>query len=98
MHVKSICWYKGINSEGGNRIIEHGNHIMAYKYHIEDDQDDSALSNLMKQNHIDNPGKYKPWTGGVFWHSNLSLDIFLDVVMHLLFLGVVKAARDLISI
>ena len=51
---------KGINLEGSDRIIEHGNNIMAYKYHIENDENDSALSNLMKQDHIDNPGKYKP--------------------------------------
>ena len=74
--LKAYSGTKGIIVEGSSRIIKYGNNIMAYKYHIENNTDDSALSNLMKQDHIDNPGKYKPWTGGAFWHSDLSLDIF----------------------
>ena len=43
-----------------------------------------------------NSDKYNEWSGGVYWKSTLSLDSFCDVIMHLLFLGVTKASRDLL--
>ena len=35
--------------------------------------------------------------GGPFWKSPLSIDSFIDVIMRLLFLGIVKVTRELMS-
>ena len=61
--LKAYAGTKGINSEGSNRIIEHGNYIMAYKYTTVNTKENDVLPNVFQQDHIDNPGKYKPWTG-----------------------------------
>ena len=34
--------------------------------------------------------------GGVYWNSSISLDNFCDVIMHLLFLEITKASKDLL--
>ena len=74
--VKVYVGSKGINTHGSNKIIQHVNYIMAYNYHIANDTNDSTISEVIKQDYIDNTEKYKTWTGGPFWHSNLSLHFF----------------------
>ena len=37
------------------------------------------------------------WKGGPYWNSNLNLDQFIDVIMHLIFLGIIKATNGLIQ-
>ena len=45
---------------------------------------------------MSNPDKYNHWSGGPYWKSNMMLSQFIDVLMHLLFLGVTKSMRDVI--
>ena len=43
-----------------------------------------------------NKDRCEKWSGGVYWNSSVSLDDFCDVIMHLLFLGITKASKDLL--
>ena len=43
-----------------------------------------------------NEEKYKEWRGSDYWNSSMNLDNFVDVIMHLLFLGVAKASKELL--
>ena len=52
--------------------------------------------NLVQQNFTSNPKSFEQWTGGPYWRSPLKLNQFIDVVMHLLFLGVAKSAKEII--
>ena len=45
-----------------------------------------------------NSDRYEFWKGGVYWNSSLELDVFCDVIMHLLFLGITKASKELLSL
>ena len=46
---------------------------------------------------IANEGKYIPWHGSAFWNGKLELKQFVDALMHLIFLGVMKSTKKLIS-
>ena len=37
------------------------------------------------------------WQGGPYWNSNLKLDHFADVIMHLMYLEITKSTRVFIE-
>ena len=80
---------------GGQKIIEHSHNAMAYDFyenHLTSLNHDLIISDYTKF-----PEKYQQWKGeGDFWHSKMNAVQFMDVLMHLLFLGVTKSARELI--
>ena len=43
------------------------------------------------------PSKYKKWIGGPYYTGTLEIYQFLDCIMHLLFLGVVKTTKGVIT-
>ena len=51
----------------------------------------------MLSDYRNEPHKYEQWKGGVYWSSSSSIECFTDVIMHLLFLGIVKASKELLS-
>ena len=68
------------------------------KYIIEGESIDKAMKDIILSDYKVNADKYDFWNGGVYWNSSLSLDILCDVIMHLIFLGITKASRDLLSL
>ena len=86
-----------INTNGQNKIIEHCNNMKTLKIvqdrqHIDKNIKDTVLSDYKTE-----PHKYEQWKGGVYWNSSTTIDCFIDVIMHLLFLGIVKASKELLS-
>ena len=51
---------------------------------------------MIKSDHIKQPEKYQFWEGGPYWKSNFNLKQFVDVLMHLLFLGITKSTKELV--
>ena len=43
------------------------------------------------------PEKYLTWKGGPYWTSNIPFNVFIDVIMHLLFLGIVKSCKEMMT-
>ena len=84
----------GMNKLGSTKIIEHCENKMAYNLYENDVTD--ADGKLVMSDYAKHPDKYSHWKGGPFWQSNLHLFQFVDVLMHLLFLGVTKSTKDLI--
>ena len=57
------------------------------------DKDSVFIKNVAKKD----PDKFKPWKGGPYWSSNGEFNAFIDVIMHLLFLGVVKSIKEVMN-
>ena len=93
------CGAHGINVQGTKKLIDSVNNKLALEYHTSKD-----IQEVNKQNAdsllVDfkrNEKKYDIWCGGPFWNSSLSLNQFVDAIMHLVFLGVTKATQQLIN-
>jgi len=86
----------GISKLGSLKIIEHCNNKMAYQLY--EHQKTSAEKMLLEADQTKQPEKYKYWKGGPYWKSNLKLNQFIDVLMHLLFLGITKSTKELVFI
>ena len=67
----------------------HGINLASSKKLIE------RVQNCIAINYVNN--KFTLWKGGPYRNSNIKLDQFVDVIMHLIFLGITKSTRDLIQ-
>ena len=92
--LRSYTSLHGINKLGSTKIIEHCDNKMAYK--VYENNVTNADGKLVMCDYAKYPDKYSHWKGGPFWNSNLQLFQFVDVLMHLLFLGVTKSTKNLI--
>ena len=45
----------------------------------------------------ENQDLFREWNGGPYWDGSLQLHQFIDCLMHLLLLGIVRCSRDLIN-
>ena len=45
-----------------------------------------------------NEERYKEWRGSDYWNPSMNLDNFADMIMYLLFLGVDKASKEIVSL
>ena len=52
---------------------------------------------LLKTPRKNEPDKLKPWKGSAYWNSNVECNVSIDVIMHLLFLGVVKSIKEVMN-
>ena len=84
----------GINKLGSQKIISHCNNKMTYELY--DHEKTSAEKTVIQVDQVKQPQQYKFWEGGPYWKSNLNLNQFVDVLMHLLFLGITKSTRELV--
>ena len=50
---------------------------------------------LMKKKAIEISALFQKWQGGPYWTSNIKFKSFIDVIMHLLFLGVTKTCKEI---
>ena len=93
------CGAHGINVQGTKKIIDSVNNKLALEYHTSKDiqQVDKNNADSILVDFRRNEKKYEKWCGGPFWNSSLSLNQFVDAIMHLVFLGVTKATQQLIN-
>ena len=92
--VMSYTSSHGINRLGQNKIIAHCCNKMAHNLYKDEVNNEDGL--LVTQDYEKYPDKYCRWKGGPYWKSNLKLFQFVDVLMHLLFLGITKSTREII--
>jgi len=87
-----------ISNKGSLKIISHGNHAKKKKEQQENRKRKFPLIEEVDiiKNAEEFPDRYNQWKGGPYWNSPIKLIQFLDCLMHLLFLGIVKASRLLI--
>ena len=86
-----------INRTGQQKLIEHCNNMKALKMVQAEANIESNIKDTILSDYVNEPVKYELWKGGVYWRSSTSLECFTDVIMHLLFLGIVKASIELLS-
>ena len=89
------CW--AINKNGQQKLIDHCDNMKTMKIVREDVSVEENVKDVVLLDSQIEPDKYEQWKGGVYWRSSSSLNNFPDVIMHLLFLGVVKASKELLS-
>ena len=96
--VRSYVSTFGINQGGMNKIIEHCNSMKTLKnVTMGAGVDRNVRETILSDQRLNND-RYEFWKGGVYWNSSLELDVFCDVIMHLLFLGITKASKELLSL
>ena len=61
------------------------------------DSDIIEVYNDVKNDFVAHKDKFTLWKGGPYWNSNLNLYQYVDVIMHLVFLGVTKATQNLVQ-
>ena len=54
-------------------------------------------SDMIIKYSIENEDLFREWNGGPYWDGLLQLHQFIDYLMHLLFLGIVKSSSSLIT-
>ena len=62
--------------------------IVQYEQPIDNKTNHTVLSDYKIETQ-----KYEQWKGGVYWRSSTRLECFIDFIMNLLFLGIVKASK-----
>lgn len=50
--------------------------------------------NILKGDLVKHPENYQKWRGAPHWNSPVELHYLVDVIMHLLFLGIAKICKD----
>ena len=96
-NVKAYLSTFSMNNTGAN----HANHVITHCHSRK------ALQNAMKCSKMDsnsiriienakiNPEKYLLWKGGPYWTSNIPYHAFINVIIHLLFLDIVKPCKTM---
>ena len=54
-------------------------------------------SDIIIKHLTENEDLFREWNGGPYWDGPLQLHQFIDYLMHLLFLGIVKSSSSLIT-
>ena len=93
-NAKSYLSSHCINHNGYNHIITHSENIKALKQCNTSTENDTNV-NYIKTAARNNASDFEEWKGGAFWNGDINIDAFVDVIMHLLFLGVVKSYREI---
>ena len=101
-NVIAYCGVNGINLASSKKLNERVQNRIAIDYINNEDQQSSELKIIeafrdVKNDFMAHKDKFNLWKGGAYWNSNSKLDHFVDVIMHLIFLGITKATRNLIQ-
>ena len=79
----------GRNNAPITKIVENSEREYSYQYLKKTSTNKAGLNSLI---HLKNhqPSLFEEWTGCSIWRSPIEIHNVIDVIMHLLFLGVVK--------
>ena len=92
-NVRVFAAVNCISKEGQDKIIEHAENYLALQSSMLIHEED----NILEKDATMFPSKYKKWIGGPYYTGTLEIYQFLDCIMHLLFLGVVKTTKGVIT-
>ena len=100
-NVIAYCGVNGINLASSKKLNDKVQNRVAI-YYINNEYPQSSDSDVIEayndvQNNFLTHIKFTLWKGGPYWNSNLQLDQFVDVIMHLIYLGITKATNVLIE-
>lgn len=81
-------------------LIDNVNYKLALEYHTPNDMKNVDKSNaeFVIVEFMKNEERYKLWCGGPFCNRFLSLKQIVDAIIHMIFLGIIKATQQLISL
>ena len=101
-NVITYCGAHGINSAGSHKLIKRVQNCIAIDYinnkHAQSmDSDVIEAYSDVNNYFITKKDMFPLWKGGMYWNSDLKLHQFIDVIMHLMFLGIIKATHLLIQ-
>ena len=101
-NVIAYCGVHGINLASSKKLIERVKNKIAIDHINSQDQqsydsDIIEVYNDVKNDFVAHKDKFTLWKGGPYWNSNLNLYQFVDVIMHLVFLGVTKSTQNLVQ-
>ena len=63
------------------------------KYVQEEENFETSTKDMVLPHYNVQPYRYEELNGGVYWRSSTSLESFVDVIIHLLFLETIKATK-----
>ena len=92
----SILDSYGINSYASTKIIDNAERSFSYLC-LEKSSDNPSGFQSLVQLKKHQPSLFEVWNGCAIWKSPVDIDHVIDVIMHLLFLGVVKEQRNVIK-
>ena len=92
----------GINYASSKKLIERVQNGIAIDYINHEYKQSIDSTNIeayskVKNDFMGNKETFTLWKGGPYWNSNIQLYQFVDVIMHLIYLGVTKATNILIE-
>ena len=98
-NVSAICSVYGISQKGQDNLLDRLSNIVSLNHYSLNDvkKEFSKDSEMIIKYSIENQDLFREWNGGPYWDGPLQLHQFIDCLMHLLFLGIVRASRDLIN-
>ena len=85
----------GINEYAITKIIDNAERAFSYSFLEKSSVNPSGFQSLVELKEQE-PSLFEEWKGCAIWRSPIDIDHVVDVIMHLLFLGVVKEQRNAI--
>ena len=92
---KNVRVYGAVNcisEKGQDKIIDHADNYLVLQLSLLLNEED----NILEKDATMFPSKYTKYMGGPYYNGTLELYQFLDCIMYLLFLGVVKTTKGVI--
>ena len=96
-NVIAYCGTNCLNTAGIEMLIQHTKNTKALNLLTSKKDSLTGDESYVLKDSIINVSKYQPWHGSAFWNGKLELKQFVDALMHLIFLGVIKSTKKLIS-
>ena len=98
-NVSAICSVHGISKKGQENILERQSNIVSLDhYSLKSVKNEHPKdSDMIIKYSTENEDLFREWNGGPYWDGPLQLHQFIDCLMHLLFLGIVKSSSSLIT-
>ena len=88
---KAYLRSEGFNTKATDDIVDFTMNKISYNEAEANKDDDATKWNVIKQDYKNNPKKYNDWILPSSWYCMLDTSLYVDVPMHLLFLGVAKS-------
>ena len=94
------CVSHGISVQGTQHLINSVNNKLSLEYHTSNNiqEVDKSNADFLIDDFRKNDDKYKLWYGGPFFTSFLSFKEFVDDIINIVFLGIIKATQNLINL
>jgi len=90
-NASAFLWVNGINNEAKKEIIQHAANELRYNTLFDLRHSNKKEYETISRQRALNPSNFKRWEFPALWTRGTELTQHVDVIMHLIFLGVIKA-------